>query len=135
LADRLFKAILPDAEANEFGPVRAVLVYLVQRIASLNPTVDVSQVLGKVEQLLDESVAANAYVIHAPTGEGTALIDLNHIDWETLAERFATGKKRTEAEKLRAAVAAKVARLAGLNPDPGRLGGAVPAADRRVQRR
>jgi len=116
LVDRLFKAILPDPEANEFGPVRAVLVYLVECIASLNPTVDVSQVLGKVEQLLDESVAANAYVIRAPTGEGPHLIDLNEIDWEALAERFAKGKKRTEAEKLRAAVAAKVAMLASLNP-------------------
>jgi type I restriction enzyme R subunit len=116
LVDRLFKAILPDSQANEFGPVRAMLVYLVERIVSLNPTVDVSQVLGKVEQLLDESVAANAYVIHAPTDQGAGLIDLNEIDWEALAERFAKGKKRTQAEKLRAALAAKVARLASLNP-------------------
>jgi type I restriction enzyme R subunit len=116
LVDRLFKAILPDPEANEFGPVRALLVYLAECIASLNPAVDVSQVLGKVEQLLDESVAANAYLIHAPTGQGTTLIDLNEIDWDALAERFAKGKKRTEAEKLRAAVAAKVEILARLNP-------------------
>jgi type I restriction enzyme, R subunit len=119
LVDRLFKAILPDPEANEFGPVRAVLVYLAERIVSLDPTVDVSEVLGKVEHLLDESVAANAYVIHAPTGQGAALIDLNEIDWEVLAGRFAKGKKRTEAEKLRAAVAAKVAMLASLNPTRG----------------
>jgi type I restriction enzyme, R subunit len=94
-------------------------VYLAERIALLDPTVDVSDVLGKVEQLLDESVAANAYLIHAPTGQGATLIDLNEIDWETLAERFAKGKKRTEAEKLRAAVAAKVAMLASLNPTRG----------------
>jgi type I restriction enzyme R subunit len=116
LVGRLFRAILPDPEANEFGPVRAVFVYLAECIASLNPMVDVSHVLGKVEALLDESVAANAYVIHAPTGDGAQLIDLNEIDWEKLAERFAKGKKRTEAEKLRAAVAAKVAMLASLNP-------------------
>lgn len=116
LVDRLFKAILPDPEANEFGQIRAALVWLAESIASLNPTVDVSHVLGKVEALLDESVAANAYVIHAPPGEGATLIDLNEIDWEKLAERFAKGKKRTEAEKLRAAVAAKVAMLGRLNP-------------------
>jgi type I restriction enzyme, R subunit len=116
LVDRLFRAILPDPEANEFGPVRAVLVYLAERIAALNPAVDVSHVLGRVERLLDESVAANAYVIHAPTGESSHLIDLNEIDWEALAERFAKGRKRTESEKLRAAVAAKVAKLASLNP-------------------
>ena len=116
LVDRLFKAILPDPQASQFGPIRAVLMYLVERIASLNPLVDVSQVLGNVEQLLDESVAAKAYVIHAPTGEDATLIDLNEVNWEALAERFATGKKHTEAEKLRTAVAAKVARLASTNP-------------------
>jgi type I restriction enzyme R subunit len=116
LVDRLFKAILPDPKANEFGPVRAVLVYLAECIASLNPTVDVSHVLGRVEMLLDASVAANAYVIHAPTGNGAQLIDLNEIDWDALAAKFAKGKKRTEAERLRAAVAAKVAELTRLNP-------------------
>ena len=35
-------------------------------------------------------------------------IDLNNIDWEAVAFEFTTGKKRTEAAKLRAAVAAKV---------------------------
>ena len=96
-------------------------MYLAEAIASLNPPVDVSHVLAKVEQLLDESVAANAYVIHAPPGaDGEALtdhrIDLNEIDWEAVTRRFSTGKKRTEAEKLRAAVAAKVTTLAKLNP-------------------
>jgi type I restriction enzyme, R subunit len=117
LVDRLFKAILPDPMANEFGPVRAVLVYLSEAIAALRPKVDVSHVMAKVEQLLDDSVAANAYIIHSPP-EDTAgnAIDLNEVDWDKLAERLAKGKKRTEAEKLKAAVAAKVDALARLNP-------------------
>jgi type I restriction enzyme R subunit len=117
LVDRLFRAILPDAAANEFGGRRAMLGFLARKIASLNPPVDVSHVLGEVEQLLDESVAANAYVIHT-TGEdeGTHLIDLNRVDWEALAKEFDNGRKRTEAERLRAAVAAKVFALARLNP-------------------
>lgn len=116
LVDRLFKAILPDALANEFGPARAVLVYLAENIATYNPTVDVSRVLSKVEVLLDDSVAANAYVIHAPKGDGANLIDLNEIDWDALAARFAKGKKNTEVARLRAAVASRVAELARLNP-------------------
>jgi type I restriction enzyme, R subunit len=117
LVDRLFKAILPDPAANEFGSVRALLDFLAKKIASLNPPVDVGQVMGQVEKLLDESVAANAYVIHA-TGEGVTghVLDLNEVDWDALAEKFAKGKKRTEAERLRAAVAAKVLALASLNP-------------------
>jgi type I restriction enzyme R subunit len=118
LVDRLFKAILPDPAANEFGGTRAVLDFLAQKIASLNPLVDVSHVMGQVEKLLDESVAANAYVIHATGGEDVAphVLDLNEVDWDVLAEKFAKGKKRTEAERLRAAVAAKVLALASLNP-------------------
>jgi len=117
LVDRLFKAILPDPAANEFGGRRAVLDFLARKIASLNPPVDVSHVLGKVEQLLDESVAANAYVIHAiGEDDGSHLIDLNQVDWDALADKVDKGKKRTEAERLRAAVAAKVLALASLNP-------------------
>ncbi len=63
MVDRLFKAILPDPAANEFGARRAVFVFLASKIASLNPPVDVSDILGRVERLLDDSVAANAYVI------------------------------------------------------------------------
>jgi type I restriction enzyme R subunit len=117
LVDRLFKAILPDPAANEFGGRRAVLDFLAQKIASLNPPVDVIHVLGQVEQLLDESVAANVYVIHVTGEDADAhMLDLNEVDWDALAEKFATGKKRTEAERLRAAVAAKVLALASLNP-------------------
>jgi len=117
LVDRLFKSILPDVHANEFGPVRSVLMYLADAIGSLTPPADISGVLGRVEQLLDESVAANAYVIKddAKSLVG-APIDLNQVNWESLEQQFRKGKKRTEMEKLRAAVAAKVSRLARLNP-------------------
>jgi type I restriction enzyme, R subunit len=118
LVNTLFKAVLPDQDANLFGPSRAVLVYLANAINGLNPPVDVSQVMARVEQLLDDSVAANAYLL--PEGNLDSLlgnkIDLNKIDWQALAERFAKGKKRIEVEKLRAAVAAKVTALASLNP-------------------
>ncbi len=115
LVDQLFRAILPDPQANDFGPMRALLVFLAERIRALKPPVDVSHVVNKIEQLLDQSVAANAYVIDA-TGAETSLINLNEIDWEALAQKFANGFKRTEAEKLRNSVAAKVEALARLNP-------------------
>jgi type I restriction enzyme R subunit len=118
LVNTLFKAVLPDHDANRFGPSRAVIVYLASAISGLNPPVDVSHVMARVEQLLDESVAANAYLL--PDGTPESLlgnkINLNQIDWQMLADRFAKGKKRIEVEKLRAAVAAKVNALASLNP-------------------
>jgi type I restriction enzyme R subunit len=117
LVNRLFKAILPDQAANEFGPTRAVLSYIAELILNLKPNVDVSHVLGQIEKLLDESVAANAYVIHTPKdGEATPLIDLNQVDWELLAKKFENGRKRTEAAKLQANIELKVNALARVNP-------------------
>jgi type I restriction enzyme, R subunit len=122
LVNSLFKAILPDVEANRFAPIRSVLTYLADAIKSLDEPVDVSRVLTQVQELLDESVAANPYVIreqdetYDANGGLTGRIDLNSIDWQEVAERFATGKKRTEAERLRALVKAKIEELARLNP-------------------
>ncbi len=117
VVDRLFKAILPDRAVGDFGPIRALLVYLAGKIAALNPMVDVTGVMTDIEQLLDRSVAANAYVIQAQTdNDEPALIDLNAVNWEALAAKFKTGHKHTEAEKLKAALAVKAAGMARLNP-------------------
>lgn len=122
IVNSLFKAILPDAQANRFAPIRSVLTYLADAIKSLDEPVDVSRVLDQVQDLLDESVAANPYVIReqrSPYDAEDGLngpIDLNAIDWQAVAERFTAGKKRTEAERLRALVKAKVEELARLNP-------------------
>lgn len=117
IVDRLFKAILPDPSASEFGAVRALFNYLAGRILALNPAVDVTDVMDQIEDLLDRSVAANPYIIKATNDDEAALIDLNAVDWVALAKKFETsGKKRTEAEKLKAALALKTASLARLNP-------------------
>jgi type I restriction enzyme R subunit len=75
-----------------------------------------------VQELLDDSVAANPYIIHERRSIYDAddslagRIDLNAIDWEALSERFTAGKRHTEVERLRALVKAKVEELARLNP-------------------
>jgi len=122
IVNGLFKAILPDPQANRFAPLRSALTYLAGIIHSLAQPVDVSRVLDRVQELLDESVAANPYLIREPRSPYeadeslTGRIDLNAIDWPAVAERFAAGKKRTEVERLRALVRAKVEELARLNP-------------------
>jgi len=114
LVDRLFRAILPDPSANDFGPVRAILVHLSRTIADYAPHVDVSPVLRRVEQLLDESVAAKAYLI--PEGQAPRQIDLNQVDWRVLEQTFQQGHKRTAAERLRSLLTTRVTHLARLNP-------------------
>jgi type I restriction enzyme R subunit len=113
---RIYKAILPDPAANEFGPKRAVIVNLAEAIRSLDPEVDISGVMEQVEGLLDESVAAEAYIIHdTHKPEWERQYDLSQIDFDTLAKKFAKGKKRTEIEKLKAALARKISMMIELN--------------------
>src|SRR5207249_3758748 len=54
LVERLYKAVLPDARGNEFSRVRAVVRLLADTIAAYTARPDLSGVMGKVEQLLDE---------------------------------------------------------------------------------
>ena len=76
--DQLFKAILPDTRAGEFAPKRRVFVVLADKIRALTLQVDISFLMGKVEDVLDESIVARRYAI---AGEGP-LFDLSQIDLE-----------------------------------------------------
>ncbi|HVB52678.1 MAG TPA: type I restriction endonuclease subunit R [Candidatus Acidoferrales bacterium] len=112
--DRLFKAILPDKRANEFGRLRAVTKFLADTIAGYSEKSDIGGVLGRIEQLLDESVAANQYLI--PANDAAALFDLSTVDWGALEEAFKQGRPRTAAQRLRSLLAARIAALVRLNP-------------------
>ena len=68
-----------------------------------------------MEQLLDESVAANAYLIRGEDKE--ALIDLGKMpNWKAVQDMFASGRQRTAAQKLRSMLSARIAKLTRLNP-------------------
>ena len=114
LVDRLYKAILPDKRANEFSRVRAVSKFLADGIAAYTERPDVSGVMGRVEQLLDESVAAQEYLI--PDSEAEALFDLAAVDWKGLEEAFKQGRPRTAAQRLRSLLSARITALVRLNP-------------------
>lgn len=114
LVNRLYKAILPDLRANEFSRVRAVSKFLADGIASYTERPDISGVMGRIQQLLDESVAAQEYLI--PESDAEALFDLGAVDWEALQAAFKGGRQRTVAQRLRAMVSARITALVRLNP-------------------
>ena len=114
LVERLYKAILPDPRANEFSRVRAIARLLADTIAAYTTRPDVLGVMGKVEQLLDESVAAQEYLI--PASEAKALFDLGTVDWKALEDAFKEGRPRTAAQRLRSLLSARIAALLRLNP-------------------
>jgi type I restriction enzyme R subunit len=104
--NRIYKAILPDPEANEFVPVCALFRAIQLKIEALQPEADVSVVMEKVEDLLDESITAKGYVIREPvTPYGKKkLIDLSEIDFKALKKEFVKERRRIEIEKLRGAI-------------------------------
>jgi type I restriction enzyme R subunit len=78
--------------------------------------------------LLDESVAAEPYVIRDPGDESydtedgiprdeDGRIDLSAVDTDTLRERFKTDPSRILAERLRGTLETRVRRLSELNPE------------------
>lgn len=110
---RVFRAILPDPSANEVTPDAVLFSVLAQKIKSLTPQPDISHIMAQVEDLLDRSVAPLPYVM--PTEPTEPLVDLSMIDFDKLREKFDQGKKRTEAERLRALLNQKLQDMVARN--------------------
>jgi type I restriction enzyme R subunit len=109
--DRLYRAILPDPRAAEFSARRRLLLFLAQKIRNLGSDVVLPDVETEVTALLDDSITARAYVIQA----GAPRFDLGKVDFEALKQRFAVGRKHTEAEKLRGTLNALLQRMVRRN--------------------
>ena len=76
---------------------------------------DISGVLSQVNRLLDESIAADGFLIRE-RDDGRAIIDLAKIDFDALAKRFAKSKKKNvDLEQLKAAIRAQLEKLIRLN--------------------
>lgn len=107
---RIFKAILPDAQANAYAPEAVLVAYLGAMIKALRPAVSIEGVMNDLEALLDDSIATEGYRIGArPDAE--ALIDLSRIDFVALQQKFAAGKKGSETEKLKGQIEATLTRM------------------------
>jgi type I restriction enzyme, R subunit len=112
---RIYRAILPDPIANQIAPDAVLFSVLAQKIKALTPPPDISHVLGQVEDLLDQSIAPVGYLIHDTPDDDEPLIDLAKIDFDKLKKKFDQGRKRTEAEKLRAFIEGKLQSMVILN--------------------
>ena len=89
---------------------------IAQKIRNLTPSTDISGVMTEVEDLLDQSIAPESYLIQTPPDSYNAeQVDLSQIDFEQLREQFGTEHKRIEVERLRGAINAKLAAMIRLN--------------------
>ncbi|MFK0345690.1 type I restriction endonuclease subunit R [Pseudomonas asiatica] len=114
IVSRVYRAILPDPNANELAPDAVLISVIAQKIKALAPPVDIAEVMQQVEELLDRSIAPVPYIIKEEGDQ--PLHDLSKIDFEKLKEKFNQGRKRTEAEKLRALLSMKLETMLTDNP-------------------
>jgi type I restriction enzyme, R subunit len=110
---RLYKAILPDVAANEFSQTRFFIKLLADAIDSQKLEVDISKVIKELGDLLDNSIAAEGYIIDELTA--SRLIDLSQLDFEGLKDKFLNSRKNTELAKLRNTLENKLAEMVRLN--------------------
>ena len=114
---RLYKAVLPDPMAREFAATAMPIQVIAEKIRALAPPADISRLMGDVEDLLDQSIATEGYVIREDLsgyGIGNSL-DLSSIDFEKLAKQFKTGRKRTVNERLKGMVERKLKKMVRFN--------------------
>jgi type I restriction enzyme R subunit len=113
LVSTLYLAVKPDPAALEFGGRVACISTLAAAIRTkLNPNPpDISQVMGEISGLLDESITG-----HEIREQGPPALDLSKINFEALANRFERSKhKNTDLEVLKAAIRAQLDKMIQIN--------------------
>jgi type I restriction enzyme, R subunit len=113
LVATLNRAIKPDPAALEFAGRVACIGTIADAIrAKLNPNpADISEVMGDINTLLDESITGMTI-----REQGPPALDLSKVDFEALGKRFRESKrKNTDLEVLKAAIRAQLEKLIELN--------------------
>lgn len=121
---RIHKAVMPDPVAHESDSLVSLLKTIMEKLKP-GDDVDISHVIKDIEDLLDNSVASEGYVINekkqpvrvadGKTSSGNKLIDLSRIDFEALKKHFDKSKKRTVIDKLKTAIENKLKIMIELN--------------------
>lgn len=112
--NRLYKAILPDAKAHEFAKARALFVVVAEKIRSLDPVPNITDILDNVRELLEESLDVSGVELQEWIQQKQ--IDLSKLDIKALKARLAIGPhKRTRAEQLRHILESKIEKMVEVN--------------------
>ena len=102
--NRLYKALLPHAEAAEFDGSRRLLNVIAEAILNDVPDADVAQINTQIEDILDDSIITAQYVIEASATDVSRRIDISQIDFDELRARFEKGHRHHATEQLRSAI-------------------------------
>jgi type I restriction enzyme R subunit len=116
LVRALYQAVKPDKAAIEFAPMCSLLATLAETIKAQTgegETPDITPIMGKLNDLLDESIGAEGFTIaEGQAGARHGVIDLSKINFEALAKKFKESKqKNLDIEKLKAAIRATLDKI------------------------
>ena len=116
LVRALYQAVKPDKAAIEFAPMCSLLATLADTIKTQTgegETPDITPIMGKLNDLLDESIGAEGFTIaEGQAGARHGVIDLSKINFEALAAKFKESKqKNLDIEKLKAAIRATLDKI------------------------
>jgi len=111
---KFYKAILPDMQANKFRIYYELFSTIQNKIKSLDPEVDISEVKAKIEDLFDRSISIKDYFAGKSIYQNKR-VDLRQIDFEKIRKRFVENKKNIETERLKNAVNRKINLMVILN--------------------
>jgi len=112
LVKKIYSAILPDPVDAEIGETAYLIRKIARQIRDYEPAPDVSEVMVKVDALLDQSI--EGFAIREPE-EGWQQYDLSKIDFEGLKARFEKGRKRILIEQLKNSIETKIKQLIQIN--------------------
>jgi len=117
IVQHLFKAILPDKRAKDYSKIVSFFIVVKTKIYSLDPEVDISEILDEIYRLLDRSIAAEGFIINVLTDEDFQhLVDLKNLDLDELRKKFKLGKKHMQIERLRNLLKQRLEQMIKTNP-------------------
>lgn len=116
LVRSLYSALKPDPVAIEFSQRCGCLAAIAECIRTVTDPPDISHIMQGIQDLLDESIAAEPFKIRQSIPD-YGQIDLSKINFEALRKRFEDKRpSNTDVERLKAAVCAQLERMVRLNP-------------------
>jgi type I restriction enzyme R subunit len=113
IALKIYKSILPHKRASEFLSQISLYEELINEIHSLDPEINISRVMDRVQRVLDKSITSKEYIIkESKKGKTIALKDIN---FDALADKFDNEHKNTEFEWLKNLLSYKLRQMIKLN--------------------
>lgn len=99
----LYRSVKPDRALVSVSPTVSAVALVAERIrARLRPeTKDATEVIRRIQDVLDHSIDAEAFALVKPADEDS-LLDLSRINFDALLENFKKSKRKSiDLERLR----------------------------------